>query len=122
MDISNADTPPSLTEPMFLILVTLAGEDRHGYGIMQAVEEETGGAVRLGPGTLYRSIRRLLEESLIAESDRSPGPDEDERRRYYRITAAGRTAAKAEAERLDRVLGLARRRDLVPVAGAGGAS
>jgi len=105
---------PELTEPMFLILVSLAGDDRHGYAIMQEVEEETRGAVRLGPGTLYRSIKRLLGDGLIAESDRLPEPDDDERRRYYRITDLGRRAARAEAERLERVLRLAHRRALIP--------
>ena len=123
MDISKTD-PPSLTEPMFLILVALAGEERHGYAIMQEVEGETGGAVRLGPGTLYRSIKRLLDEGLIGESEDRPDPDdphEDGRRRYYRLTAAGERAARAEAERLDRVLRLARRHALAPVGAPAGA-
>lgn len=105
---------------MFLILVALAQEDRHGYAIMQEVEDETDGAVRLGPGTLYRSIKRLLDSGLIADSERRPDPDdpeEDERRRYYRVTPDGLRAARAEAERLDRVLGLARRRVLTSVEG-----
>lgn len=126
MDISKPD-PASLTEPMFLILVALAGEPRHGYAIMREVEEETGGAVRLGPGTLYRSIKRLLDDGLIEESDHRPDPDdpddpgEDGRRRYYTITAPGERAARAEAERLDRVLRLARRSALAPVGAPAGA-
>lgn len=129
MDIPNTDsltppTPPTLTEPMFLILVALAGEPRHGYAIMREVEEETGGAVRLGPGTLYRSIQRLLDEGLIEEADR-PDPDDpddpgDGRRRYYTITTRGESAARAEADRLDRVLRLARRQALAPAATGGG--
>jgi DNA-binding PadR family transcriptional regulator len=116
---------------MFLVLVALAGEARHGYAIMREVEEETGGAVRLGPGTLYRSIKRLLDDGLIEETNDPPDPDDpddparDARRRYYRITAPGERAARAEAERLDRVLRLARRSALAPVgapAGAGGGS
>jgi DNA-binding PadR family transcriptional regulator len=113
---------------MFLVLVALAGEARHGYAIMREVEEETGGAVRLGPGTLYRSIKRLLDDGLIEESDDPDDPDDparDARRRYYRLTAPGERAARAEAERLDRVLRLARRSALAPVgapAGAGGGS
>jgi DNA-binding PadR family transcriptional regulator len=99
---------------MFLILASLAGEEHHGYAIMQEVEEETRGAIRLGPGTLYRSIKRLLDEGLIAESERRPDPDDDERRRYYRITGLGRRAAQAEAERLESVLRLAHRRALTP--------
>lgn len=105
---------------MFLILVALAGAERHGYAIMQEMEAETGGAVTLGPGTLYRSIKRLLEGGLIAESDRKPEPDEDERRRYYRITEPGRRAALLEAERLETLLGLARRRSLAPAGAARG--
>jgi DNA-binding PadR family transcriptional regulator len=113
---------------MFLVLVALAGEARHGYAIMREVEEETGGAVRLGPGTLYRSIKRLLDDGLIEESDDPDDPDDparDARRRYYRLTAPGERAARAEAERLDRVLRLARRSALAPggaPAGAGGGS
>jgi len=99
---------------MFLILASLAGEESHGYAIMREVEEETGGAVRLGPGTLYRSIKRLLDDGLIVESDRRPDPDDDERRRYYRITDLGRQAARAEAERLESMLRLAHRRALAP--------
>lgn len=123
MDTSKPDTA-TLTEPMFLILVALADDDRHGYRIMREVEEETGGAVRLGPGTLYRSIKRLLDEGLIGESAQRPDPDdpaEDDRRRYYRITAEGERAARAEAERLERVLRLARRRALAPAGTGGGA-
>lgn len=116
MDIAteHREAGTELTEAMFLILVAVADEDRHGYAIMQEVEEETGGRVRLGPGTLYRSIKRLLERGLIVQSDRKPEPDEDERRRYYRITDPGRSAALAEAERLEKLLGLARRRSLAP--------
>jgi len=103
-----------LTEAMFLILVAVADEERHGYAVMQEVAEETEGRVRLGPGTLYRSLKRLLDGGLIAEAERRPGPEEDERRRYYRITDAGRSAALDEARRLEAVLSLARRRSLAP--------
>jgi DNA-binding PadR family transcriptional regulator len=93
----------------FHILLSLADEDRHGYGIMRQVAEQTDGRMRLGPGTLYSSIQTLLDEKLISEVDRpqqaKPG---DERRRYYRLTADGRKLAQAEANRLAEVLRLAR--------------
>jgi DNA-binding PadR family transcriptional regulator len=92
---------------MFHILVAVADQDRHGYAIMQDVASRTDGSLKLSPGTLYGSIRRMLDDGLIVElSDRQrPGPDEDdERRRYYRITAFGRAVAQAEATRLATLL------------------
>jgi DNA-binding PadR family transcriptional regulator len=103
-----------VTTHEFHILVALAEDDRHGYAIMQDVAVLTGGAVKLGPGTLYRSIQRLLEEGLIAELAARPATGDDERRRYYRLTPAGRDAAKAEAGRLARMLKLARANGLAP--------
>jgi DNA-binding PadR family transcriptional regulator len=97
-----------LPSAAFHILLALAGTDRHGYAIMQQVAEQTGGAVRLGPGTLYGSIKSLLEERLIQELE--PAADDDERRRCYRLTAAGRAVAVKEAERLASLLRLARAR------------
>jgi DNA-binding PadR family transcriptional regulator len=98
----------------FQILLSLADEDRHGYGIMRQVAEQTGGRLRLGPGTLYSSIRSLLEEGLIAEieqqADAKPG---DERRRYYRLTSAGRKLARSEAERLADLLRIARSKKIL---------
>jgi DNA-binding PadR family transcriptional regulator len=98
----------------FQILLALVGEDLHGYGIMRQVAEQTGGRVRLGPGTLYSSVRTLLEENLIAELD----PQEDaklggERRRYYRLTSAGRKLARSEAQRLREVLRVARAKKIL---------
>jgi DNA-binding PadR family transcriptional regulator len=91
------------------ILMALADDDRHGYAIIQSVLEHTEGRVRLGPGTLYRSIQRMLDEGLIVEIDERPAPeDDDERRRYYRITAFGRSVARAEARRLTDLVKLAR--------------
>jgi DNA-binding PadR family transcriptional regulator len=99
----------------FHILVALAEEDRHGYAIMQEVAARTGGAIRLGAGTLYRSVQRMLEQGLIAEVSARPAPElDDERRRYYRITPFGRTVAKAEARRLAQMLKLARASGLAP--------
>jgi DNA-binding PadR family transcriptional regulator len=99
----------------FHILVALAEEDRHGYAIMQEVSQRTDGAIKLGAGTLYRSIQRMLEQGLITEVSSRPAPElDDERRRYYRITPFGRTVAKAEAGRLAQMLKLARASGLAP--------
>jgi DNA-binding PadR family transcriptional regulator len=99
----------------FHILVALAEEDRHGYAIMQEVSQRTDGAIKLGAGTLYRSIQRMLEQGLISEVSSRPAPElDDERRRYYRITPFGRTVAKAEAGRLAQMLKLARASGLAP--------
>ena len=109
-----------LTPAIFHILLALAGGERHGYGIMREVAASTQGQTRLGPGTLYRSIKQLLEAGLIAESDERPDPTLDnERRRYYRLTSFGQRAAQAEAARLDRLVRLARERQLLPDAGSG---
>jgi DNA-binding PadR family transcriptional regulator len=89
----------------FHILLALADEERHGYGIMRQVAEQTGGKVRLGPGTLYGSIKSLLEEKLIEELNYA---GETERRRYYRLTAGGRRVAAKEAGRLAEALRVAR--------------
>src|SRR5579864_2522733 len=91
------------------ILLALADEDRHGYAIIQEVAARTGGELRLSAGTLYRSIQRMLEQGLIMETRERPAPeDDDERRRYYRITPQGMTAARAEARRLTHLVKLAR--------------
>ena len=102
--------PDPLTPPVFHILLALADAPRHGYAIMREVEERTGGAVRIGAGTLYGAIRRLRDEGWIEELAGSPAGVEtdDDRRRYYRLTAAGRAGAKAEAERLEGLLEQAR--------------
>jgi DNA-binding PadR family transcriptional regulator len=90
-----------LTPAVFHILLALADGDKHGYAIMQEVEALTGGTIRLGPGTLYGSIKRLLAGGLIEESNERPDPElDDERRRYYRLTDFGRRVVTAEAERL----------------------
>jgi DNA-binding PadR family transcriptional regulator len=98
-----------LTPAIMHILLALADEDRHGYGIMQEVARMTDGAVRMGPGTLYGTIKRLLAARFIEQADERPDPDlDDERRRYYRITPFGRQVARAEAERLSELVKLAR--------------
>ncbi len=101
-----------LPSAAFHILLSLADEDLHGYGIMRQVEQQTGGRMQLGPGTLYSSIQALLENGLIEEVDRSGGP-EDERRRYYRLTTAGRKLARSEAERLADLLRVARSKKIL---------
>jgi DNA-binding PadR family transcriptional regulator len=99
----------------FHILVALADEDRHGYAIMQDVTARTGGALKLGAGTLYRSVQRMLEQGLVVEINARPAPElDDERRRYYRITPFGRLVAKAEARRLAQMLKLARASGFAP--------
>ena len=113
----NSDIAELLPLPpaTFHILVALADDDRHGYAIMQAVAERTGGTLKLSAGTLYRSIQRMLEQGLISEVRQRPAPkDDDERRRYYRITAFGTAVAKADAQRLFDMLKLARARGLAP--------
>jgi DNA-binding PadR family transcriptional regulator len=93
----------------FHILMALAAGDRHGYAILQDVAERTGGELRLGPGTLYRSLQRMLEQGLIVESGDRPDPeDDDERRRYYRLTPFGDAVARAETRRLAELVRLAR--------------
>ncbi|MDI7277964.1 MAG: PadR family transcriptional regulator [Anaerolineae bacterium] len=90
-----------LTPAAFHILLALADEERHGYAIMKEVAAQTEGRMRMGPGTLYGSIKRMLAAGLIAESDERPDPElDDERRRYYRLTSLGRRVAAAEAQRL----------------------
>jgi DNA-binding PadR family transcriptional regulator len=103
-----------LTPAVLHILISLADEDRHGYGIMREVEGRTGGEMRLGPGTLYASIKRMLGDGLIEESDERPDPElDDSRRRYYRITEFGRKVAGVEAARLERLVISARDKKLL---------
>ena len=99
----------------FHILLALADQDRHGYAIIQEVESRTGGELRLSPGTLYRSIQRMLEQGLILETRDRPSPEQDdERRRYYRITPFGVAVAKAEAARLSKLVRFARESGFAP--------
>ena len=112
------DTPESLLPlppATFHILMAVADEDRHGYAIIQEVSARTGGEVRLSAGTLYRSVQRMLEQGLIEETNERPAPeDDDERRRYYRITSFGTAVARAEARRLTDLVRLARASGFVP--------
>jgi DNA-binding PadR family transcriptional regulator len=93
---------------VFHILVALADQPRHGYGIMLDVAERTGGKVKMSPGTLYGSIKQMLEEGLIVETDRRAVDDDDERRRYYELSADGRRAARREMARMATLLSQAR--------------
>ena len=103
-----------LPTAVFHILVALADRDRHGYSIMQDVASRTNGKVRLSAGTLYSSIRRMLEQGLIEELSQSPDPaSTDERRRYYRLTKFGKRVAAAEVDRLNALVQQARATGLV---------
>lgn len=106
---------PTLSESVFHILLAVADRARHGYGIMQEVEDRTGGRVRIGPGTLYGAIKRLRAQGLLEEAEESVPDGVDERRRYYRLTARGRAVAIREAERLERLVEGARQKRLVPL-------
>jgi DNA-binding PadR family transcriptional regulator len=89
----------------FHVLLSLAGQDQHGYGVMQEVLERTGGKVRLWPATLYGTLKRLIEADLIEESDERPAPElDDARRRYYRLTRLGRRVLDAESARLEELV------------------
>lgn len=98
-----------LTPIVFQVLLALADADRHGYGIIREVDARTGGLIVLRTGTLYTVLKRLLEHDLVEESDARPQPEEDdERRRYYRVTPFGREVMQAEAQRLESLVALAR--------------
>ena len=104
----NPETP-ALTPAMHHILLSLLRGELHGYAIMQEIEKLTDGAMRLGPGTLYTSIRKLLEAGMIEESAHRVAEGDDERRRYYRIAAAGRAAVVAETQRMAQLVRYANR-------------
>jgi DNA-binding PadR family transcriptional regulator len=114
-DADRLESMLPLPEATFYILTALADCDRHGYAVLQDVAARTRGKIRLGAGTLYRSLQRMLEQGLIIETRERPAPeDDDERRRYYRITPLGRAVAKAESTRLAGLVELARARGLAP--------
>ena len=103
-----------LTPAVFHILLSLAEGEKHGYAIMQEVAERTGGALTMGPGTLYGTVKRMLEAGLVEESGERPDPAmDDQRRRYYRMTRQGRRAVSQEAERLDALVRAARAKSLL---------
>lgn len=106
--MAGAERPP-LTPAAFQVLLAIAAGRNHGYAVMRYVEDVTGAAARLGPGTLYRTIGRLLADGLVEEWDGvDPEAPHDARRRYYRLTDLGRRAAEAEAALLDRMAAAAR--------------
>ena len=103
-----------MTPAAFQILLALADSERHGYAIMREVADRSAGAVKLGPGTLYGTLKRLLDEGLVAESDERADPAlDDERRRYYRITDLGLTQLTAEARRLQALVRSAMQKKLI---------
>lgn len=105
-----------LTPAVFNILLALADGEKHGYGIMQEVEANTKGQVLMGPGTLYGSIKRMLQADLIEESDERADPEmDDQRRRYYKLTALGRRTLRMEAERLASQVQIARTKNVLAV-------
>jgi DNA-binding PadR family transcriptional regulator len=114
-DRASAESFLPLPLATFHILLALADDDRHGYAILQDVALRTGGELKLGAATLYRSIARLLEDGLIVELRQRPAADrDDERRRYYRITPFGRDVARAETRRLAELVRLAKASGLAP--------
>ena len=103
-----------LTPAVFHILLALADGDRHGYSIMQEIAAQTEGKLRIGPTTLYRSIKHMLADGLITEIDERPEPDQDdERRRYYRLTTFGGLVAQAEMQRLAQAIAIAKSKPLL---------
>src|SRR5271155_4992924 len=126
--MSAAETNPEsflpLTPAVFHVLLALSAGERHGYAIMREVAEATDGRIRMGPGTLYGTIKRLLEARWIEEVAERPDPElDDERRRYYCLTALGRRLVRAEAARYERTVALARRKKLIgkPIGSGSGA-
>src|SRR5215467_5938472 len=109
-----SESQAPLTAAMFNVLISLADGEKHGYAILKEVDEQTGGEVQLSTGTLYGIIKRLLAEGLIVESRNRPSANEDDsRRRYYRLTDAGREVAVAEAVRMEKLLARARSKRLL---------
>lgn len=118
-----SDTPSPLTPLWSQILLALADEERYGYDILKEIERQTDGRMSPKTGSLYAALQRLLDEGLIREAPEAGTPGEDERRRYYALTARGREAVRSEARRLARIVTVAARKDLVPglgLAPAGG--
>jgi DNA-binding PadR family transcriptional regulator len=117
----NLDDMIPLTPAVLHILLALAECERHGYGIMKQVETDTGGRVRMGPGTLYGAIKRMLGAGLVRESDERPDPElDDQRRRYYALTNMGRCVLDAELARLTDVVRMARDKGLLGRPGTAG--
>ncbi len=112
--MANTNARAPLTPAVLHILLALSAKEMHGYGIMKQVQEESQGKVKMGPGTLYGSLGRMIDAGLIGESDRKIDPEMDnERRVYYKITGLGRKALAAELERYREVVALARHNPLL---------
>lgn len=126
--VNDDQRPPEkllpLTPAVFHILLALADGEKHGYAIMQEIGARTGGSIRMGPGTLYGSIQRMLKDGLIIESQERADPGQgDERRRYYRLTGFGQRVLQAEARRLEQLVQIAQSKQVLPGFGMmGGAS
>lgn len=113
--MASKHTHAPLTPAVLQILLALSTQERHGYGIMKQVESDSQGKVRMGPGTLYGSLGRMIDAGMIRESNRKVDPKmDDERRVYYRITALGQKALAAELDRYCKVVAVARQKRLLP--------
>lgn len=113
--MTTTNSIPPLTPAVFHILLALSNGERHGYGIMKQVEADSQGKVNMGPGTLYGSLKRMLDAGLVRESDKRVDPDMDDQRRiYYQITGTGAEALAAELERYQRIVTIAQERKLYP--------
>ena len=113
--MTTKNNPQPLTPAVFHILLALSSGERHGYGIMKQVEVDSQGRVSMGPGTLYGSLKRMLDAGLVRERDKRIDPEmDDERRIYYQITGAGAEALAAELERYQRIVAIAQQRNLYP--------
>lgn len=113
--MAQSNSTPPLTPAVFHILLALSSGERHGYGIMKQVEADSQGKVTMGPGTLYGSLKRMLDAGLVQESDKRVDPEmDDERRIYYQITGVGVTALEAELERYKHIVTVAQQRKLYP--------
>lgn len=115
MSLNNKEAASPLRPAVFHILLVLSDTDHHGLAVADQVEQITGGAIRLGPGTLYRSLKEMTRDGLVREVP-LPGEDEDPRRKFYRITENGRAALRAEASRYERIVEVARKRAVLPEA------
>jgi DNA-binding PadR family transcriptional regulator len=111
---TNMLNPQPLTPAVFHILLALVDGEKHGYSIMKEVETQTGGKIKMGPGTLYGSIKRMLSAGFIEEADERPDPTlDDERRRYYRLSNLGQKALNAESQRLEQAVKVARQKQVL---------
>ena len=114
-NMTTTNSTPPLTPAVFHILLALSYGERHGYGIMKQVESDSQGNVSMGAGTLYGSLKRMLDAGLVRESDKRVDPEmDDERRIYYQITGVGTQALAAELERYKRIVTIAQERKLYP--------